>query len=385
MEKILGKKGYAGVVLLDLSKAFDTVNHELLIAKLQTYGFDMQSLKTVMSYLSNRLQRVKINTNYSTWSEILAGVPQGSVLGPLLFNLYLNDLFFELQYTDPCNFADDTSPSACDMSLRNVLWKLEIDTLSTITWCESNYMKINADKFKLLLMGVRNQLHHINIGKEIIWESKSVKLLGVDIYNDLSFDNHVKEIYRKANRKLSALRRVSRYAEVSKKRVLFKSFIESQFTYCPLIWMFHSRQLNNKINQLHERALRIVYKNYELSFEELLFIDGSFCVHHRNIHAVAIEMYKQYHKMSPEITTEIFDMKNPDEDHFDVFKKTRSRTVAYGDQSLKNFGPEIWNIVPGDIKGSSSLKKFKDKIKEWKPVNCPCRLCKIFVKGVGFI
>ena len=312
-------------------------------------------------------------------------MPQGSVLGPLLFNLYLNDLFFELQYTDPCNFADDTSPSACDMSLSEVLWKLETDTLTTISWCESNYMKINADKFKLLLMGAYKQLHHIKIGKDIIWESKKVKLLGVEIHKDLNFDCHVKELYRNANRKLSALSRISRYAEVSKKRVLFKSFIESQFTYCPLIWMFHSRELNNKINKLHERALRVVYRNYELSFEELLFIDGSSSVHHRNIHAVAIEMFKQYHKMSPEITTEIFDMKNPEKSCFDVFKKTRVRTVAYGDHSLRNFGPDIWNIVPEDMKKLCTLEKFKDKVKEWKPTNCPCRLCKIFIKGVGFI
>ena len=127
-------------------------------------------------------------------------------------------------------------------------------------------MKINADKFKFLLMGVRNQLHHLKIGSEIIWESKNAKLLGVDIHNDLNFDYHVKEIYRKANRKLSALSRVSRFQEVTKKRVLFKSFIESQFTYCPLIWMFHSRELNNKINKLHKPALRVVYKNYELLF-----------------------------------------------------------------------------------------------------------------------
>ena len=103
----------------------------------------------------------------------------------------------------------------------------------------------------------------IKIGKDIIWESKTVKLLGVEIHKDLNFDCHAKELYRNANRKLSALGHISRYAEVSKKRVLFKSFIESQFKYCPLIWMFHSRELNNKINKLHERALRIVYRNYE--------------------------------------------------------------------------------------------------------------------------
>ena len=149
--------------------------------------------------------------------------------------------------------------------------------------------------------------------------------------------------------------------------------------------MFHSRELNKKINRLHERALRVVYKNYELSFEELLFIDGSFSVHHRNVQAVAIEMYKQYHKMSPKLTAEIYDIKNPDKSCFDIFKKTRSRTVAYGDQSLKNFGPDIWNKVPEDIKKSPSLNSFKEKIKVWKPESCPCRLCKIFIRGVGFI
>ena len=113
-KKILDDKGFGGAVLMDLSKAFDTLNHELLIAKLHAYGFNRDSLKLINDYLSNRWQRTKINKSFSSWAELVQGVPQGSVLGPLLFNIYLNDLFYLAESTEVCNFADDTTFFTCD-------------------------------------------------------------------------------------------------------------------------------------------------------------------------------------------------------------------------------------------------------------------------------
>ena len=103
---------------MDLSKAFDTINHELLIAKLDAYGFSKKSLELTLDYLPNRLQHVKINSRFSSWSEITQGVPQDSVLDSLLFNIYLNNSFFLLDDIDICNFADDTTPNVCDMELK---------------------------------------------------------------------------------------------------------------------------------------------------------------------------------------------------------------------------------------------------------------------------
>ena len=106
-------RGFAGAILIDPSMAFDCLNHELLIAMLEAYGFSRSALKHVYNYFSNRKQRVKVNGKFSFWQESVKGVPQGSVLGPLLFNIFLNDLFFLVKETDICNYADDTTIYVC--------------------------------------------------------------------------------------------------------------------------------------------------------------------------------------------------------------------------------------------------------------------------------
>ena len=123
-KKNLDQKGCVGAVLIDLSKAFDTLNHDFLLAKLHDYRFDRDSLKVLLSYLSIRYQRTKINKSFSSWSKIVFGVSQNSVPGPLLFNIYINDLFYMTKLTDACNFADDTTFHACDSSLEDLIHRL---------------------------------------------------------------------------------------------------------------------------------------------------------------------------------------------------------------------------------------------------------------------
>ena len=124
---------------MDLSKAFDCLNHELLIAKLSAYGFSRSALTSIHSYFNERQQRVKVNGSFSTSRQTSLGVPQGSVLGPLLFNLSINDVFYLVKDTEICNYADDTTIFACGSDLGSILEPLERKATLLSLWFENNY------------------------------------------------------------------------------------------------------------------------------------------------------------------------------------------------------------------------------------------------------
>ena len=174
--------------------------------------------------------------------------------------------------------------------------------------------------------------------------------------------------------------RIGNYLSFDKRRTLFKAFIESQFKYSPLVWMFYGRQSNRKINKLHERALRVVYNDYESSFDDLLQKDNSFSIHHQNIQSLAIQIYKWFNGFQNDVEN-IFVKK--ERSPLELFVPSIS-TVSMGENSLRYFGSIIWNSLPLEIRNIQSLPAFKSSIKNWKP-NCLCRLCKVYVSGIGFV
>ena len=290
--------------------------------------------------MSNRKQRVKVNDAYSSWKDIFYGAPQGSILSPLLFIIHLCDLFYFLEDLNIASYADHTAIYIVSEKKELVIRALETSSSPLFGWFNNNFMKAISDKSHFI-MGCAEASTAV-IDDFPIDSNKTEVLLGIIIDHELKFDDHVNRLCKKASLKLNALARIAPFMNVSKKRIIMKSFIESQFGYCPLIWMFHSRGLNNKINRIHERALRIAYNDKSSSYGELLTEDRSITIHHRNIRALAIENYKVMQGISPTLLNEVF---VPRQYNYELrgnnfLERRKVKSVRHGTESISSLAPK---------------------------------------------
>ena len=169
-----------------------------------------------------------------------------------------------------------------------------------LKWICDNEVKANPDKFHMVL-SEKSPIYLIEVEGEKVFNSERKKLLGTTIDTKMHFNDHVSKLCSKASSKLHALSRISHFMTFEQRKTILNAFILSHFSNCPLVWMFHSRSLNNRINHLHERALRSVYQDSTSTFEDLLIRNESVSIHHRNIQTLVIEMYKVYYKICPKI------------------------------------------------------------------------------------
>ena len=236
------------------------------------------------------------------------------------------------------NYADDNSPFSCENDNDSVILNLTKDSKSLLEWFTLNGFKANPDKFHFISSSF-DIISFLQIDQYQIYKSKCEKLLGIKVDHKLTFEDHVSSICCKAAQKLHALARVSHFMTAPQRRSIMKAFINSQFGYCPLVWMFHSRK--NRINNLHERALRLVFNDSSSSFQTLLMKDNSVTIHTRNIHTLATELYKVANGLSPKIMKHVFPLKESTRyPTRHIFQSRNVHTSSFGINSLAHLGPK---------------------------------------------
>ena len=249
-------------------------------------------------------------------------------------------------------------------------------------------MVLNPDKCHYMCLGSNvDGTEEFNSLSYKISNSKEEKMLGIVIDRNLKFENHIDSICRKASQKLSALNRISPYLDINKRKIIYNSMIKSQFSYCPLVWMFCSRKSNNKINQIHERALRLSFNDNHSDFNSLLENNNETTIHYRNIQILVTEIYKVMNGIAPPIMDSLFRVREVDYNlrNIRTLESSTKKTVKYGLETLSYRSPTLWSLVPPEIKSVSSLTLFKSKSKNWKCDKCPCRLCLHFVANLGYL
>ena len=358
---------FTGILFVDFAKAFDVIAHSLLLRKLELYRLPPMFLRLMSSFLSNRKQLVSINNSSSTYQPIKYGVPQGSVLGPLLFLLYINDLPCFVQCL--CEmFADDTSLQSHDSDTSKLTIKLQRGIDRLVTWSELNHMALNAQKNKCMYVSARQKRQKLSpsfqplfIGQQTIEEVHSHKVLGVIIDRDLSWSNHISFLGKRLAVKISQLAKIKYFLDLHSRSMFFNAHILTLIDYASTLWDSASESNLRFIFRLHKRALKLVL----LKSNSLAITDYSqlktLNFKNRLKYNKLVCMHSVVYGSAPRNIISRFTINKYRHNHMLSFPRPRNNLFK---ASLLYSGGTMWNNLPQRLKSIANKHTFKTALKK---------------------
>ena len=369
----LDRKMFNLVVLIDLKKAFDTVDHQILLRKLELYGIKGEAQTLLKSYLTNRNQKCQIKNSFSTERLIKCGVPQGSILGPLFFLLYINDLPQCLNKTKPRLFADDTNLTASGDSITDLETAVNSDLENLRKWLIANKLSLNVAKTELLIgsktMIKKNSDSRLNvfIENKQIKQVSECKTLGVIVDRHLSWKSNSENICKKITAGISAIRRVKPFVDKDTLISIYNAIVRPYFDYCCEVWDVFGESQSKRLKKLQNRAARIILNmsndvNHSIALRAL----GWEPLKTERKKAKAKMMYKVLNKMGPKSLANLFSYKCEKTNYNlrDIssglsLPKPRTNNMK---NSFMYDGAHLWNSIPKEIRESKTLSSFRNKI-----------------------
>ena len=342
-------------ICIDYRKAFDTVNHDILIKKLDKYGIRGPALSLIKSYLHSRTQRVNISGHLSSPKLIKIGVPQGSCLGPLLYLLYVNDLPNISDFTFPILYADDTTLCMRGDSLNDLVNSANVELQNFYDWSTANRLTINTDKtFTMTITKKRLPpvLPAIMLNQIQIPSQCSGRFLGVTLDENLTFKLHISQICKKVARSTGIFYKLQHYLPTTSLISLYYTFIYPHLLYCNLAWGNSAESHLNQLFVLQKKVIRIINKVPHNSHTNNLFFKNQI-LKLSDINKLKIGSY-MYSNPSIEYNTS----HNHDTRHRHNLTPRFQRT-ALTQRSLTYSAPTLWNTIPPHIRSSINIRVFK--------------------------
>ncbi len=344
-------------IYLDFSKAFDRVPHNRLLTKVYNCGIRGEAFQWIKNFLFDRSQCVVVNGKLSSRSKVSSGIPQGSVLGPLLFTIFINDL--------PDNvishikiFADDTKIyNSIDNSL-----VLNSDLNTLVDWSDRWLLPFNIDKCKVLHYGKRNAETMYYMNGNVVSTDSFIKDLGVTFQSNFKFDNHISKICATANSRLGIIRSTFHCIDKEGFIVLYKCLVRPILEYCNLIWLPHLRKHQIMIEQIQRRATRMIQGMDTLTYSERLVALHLDTLYYRRRRADLIQVYRIVNKIDCIEMSDLFEYDTGiTRGNSKKLFKPRSVT-SIKQHSFSHRVINDWNDLPNNVVMSDSLNKFKSNL-----------------------